>query len=566
MDVPVATDIGWILVAFLAGVGARALRLPPLVGYLAAGMGLAAVGVEAGPVVDRVGELGVALLLFLVGSTLRLQNLVQSEVVGAGGVHLLLTSALGAAGGLALGLPPWGAGAVAVSAGVSSLVLAAKGLEANGDINAYHGRVAIGIILVQTIVATAVMATLGEAPAPWALALLGVPALRPAATWALDRIESSELVVLYGLALAAGGTLAFDAVGVSGELGALAAGALVAGTDRAADVREALGPIKDAFLAAFFLGVGLIGVPTGSGLLVVAGLIGFLVVKTGLLFGVLAAFRLKARTAFLATLPLATFSGFTLIMGNAAADAGLLPSSALPILAVATAVSYLISAPLAPAAPALWRRLEPLLGPAERAGKHRDARPATLGKARFLVVGMGRAGTAAYDYLADFMQCPVGMDDDPEKLSAHREAGRRVLYGDARDASLWADLDLETVQAVILAFPGHAAKLSVIRALRQGGFDGTISALASDPDHRDDLLAAGANTVYLSIEQAGRALAAYGLKRRRDPAPGSVTLDLGARPLTPARDAAPDDTPGDATPAAEAPSGRPAGDGARQTG
>jgi predicted Kef-type K+ transport protein len=475
-----------------------------------------------------------------VGLDLRWKNLVRPEVIGAGTVHLVVFALLSGFAGWALGLSALAAGVVAVSLSTSSLVLAAKALEAHRDVRAYHGRVAIGIILLQTVIATAALGVLGPAPSPWAASLLALPLARQPLHVLLDRIDTDELTLFFGLAVAVAGYLLAVQLGVSGELGALAAGALLAGHTRTEELASTLSPLKDTFLAAFFLGVGLIGFPSVTGLAVVGGLLLLLTIKTALFFGVLVGFRLKARTAFMAALPLTTYSGFTLILGSAAVDAGALPESALTVLALATAGSYLLNALIATRTPALWRRLDHWLTPFERSGRHPDAQPQTLGHAQFLVIGMDRIGTAAYDYLGHQMQCVAGLDDDPRRISHHRQEGRRVLYADARDQALWEEMDFGALQAVILTLSDQTAKLEAIAALREAGFEGAISALTADPDDREALLNAGANAAYLSIEQTGQILGAYSMKRRADAAPSAVTLNVGSEastaPATPSPD------------------------------
>lgn len=522
-------DIGWILIAFGAGVGARMVRLPPLVGYLVAGMGLAVVGVEDSATLQRVGDLGVALLLFIVGLDLRWKNIARPEVVGAGTVHLVLFSGLAFLGGWAWGGPWGGMAVVAVSLGVSSLVMAAKALELQRSLRAYHGRVAIGITLLHTVIATAALVPLGPLPSLWAAAIPALVLVRPGLRRVLDAIDSDELVLFFGLALAAAGNLLFSAAGVGGELGALLAGALLAGHPRTTELATTLNPIKDTFLAAFFLSVGLVGLPSWSGLILVGVLMALLVVKSMLFFGVLVGFRLRARTAFMTALPLTSYSGFTLIMGSAAVDEGLLPASILTALALATVVSYLINAPLGRHTATLWRMAKPVIGTWERPGKHPDAQPQTLGRAQYLVVGMEHIGTAAYDYLTGRLKCAAGMDDDPRRIADHRKEGRRVLYADARSRSLWEEMDFGPLESVIVTMTSHQAKLDAIRALREGGFEGAISALTADPSDREELMEAGANAVYISIDQAGRALAAYSLQRGADPVPGGVTLDVATQ-------------------------------------
>lgn len=529
MDPALLTDIGWIVVACVAGLSARLVRLPPLVGYLAAGMALAAFGIEGSAVIDRIGQIGVALLLFIVGLDLRLRNLIQMEVLGAGGAHLLIWTGLVTGAGVLMGMTVEGALVVAVGLSVSSLVLAAKSLEAQHDLRAYHGRVVVGVSLLQTVVATAAIAAVGsQAPSPWALALLGAAALRPVLHLMLDRIGRGELLLLFGAALAATGAILFDAVGLSLELGALSAGALLAGHDRTDDLSGALGGLKDAFLPAFFLSVGLVGVPDGQGLLVVLGLIGLLAVKAALFYGVFVGVRLRARTAFLAALPLTTYSGFAIIVASAAVQSGVLPESMLTVLALAAAASYLLNAPLARRSANLWQSVSERLQVLQRSGRPRDAMPETLGRAQFVVVGMGRIGTAAYDYFADRMQCAAGIDEDPGRLAQHRSEGRRVIYGDARDATLWEDLDFDDVEAVVLALTDLDATLAAVRAIREAGFRGPVSSITTRPEAREALIAAGASAVYLSVEQVGHALAAHGLRRRRRTTPAAVTLGVGA--------------------------------------
>jgi voltage-gated potassium channel Kch len=195
-------------------------------------------------------------------------------------------------------------------------------------------------------------------------------------------------------------------------------------------------------------------------------------------------------------------------------------------LALATAGSYLLNALIAPRAPVWWRQVDRQLARFERSGRHPDAQPQTLGHAQFLVIGMERIGTAAYDYLGHQMQCVAGLDDDPRRISHHRQEGRRVLYGDARDRSLWEELDFGALQAVILTLSDQTAKLETIAALREAGFGGAISALTADPSDRKALLDAGANAAYLSIEQTGQVLGAYSMTRRADDAPAAVTLNV----------------------------------------
>ena len=165
-------------------------------------------------------------------------------------MHLLVSTAV-------LGPGLWAVSALsvgqalflAVTLGFSSTVLAAKALEEKAELRAFHGRLAIGILIIQDLAALALMALAGAAaPTPWALLVLGLPLLRPLVARVLDWSGHDELLVLYGLALAlVVGGLGFERLGLSAELGALLLGALLAGHPRAVELAKSLWSLKEVF-------------------------------------------------------------------------------------------------------------------------------------------------------------------------------------------------------------------------------------------------------------------------------------------------------------------------------
>jgi predicted Kef-type K+ transport protein len=122
-------DILWVGIAFIFGMRFSRIKLPPLVGYLAAGAGLSAFGYEAGAALHGIAHLGVLFLLFTVGLHLRLKNIIRTEVLGTGGIHLLVSTALFIPVSLALGYDLTAALIIGIVLGFSSTVLTAKNLE-----------------------------------------------------------------------------------------------------------------------------------------------------------------------------------------------------------------------------------------------------------------------------------------------------------------------------------------------------------------------------------------------------------------------------------------------------
>ncbi len=499
----------WIATAFALGLLARQLGLPPLIGFLGAGFLLNAAEVPRVPILPDIAHLGVLLLLFSVGLKLRIQNLLRAEVWG---VALLQFAVALVVVALALKADyPWPMVLVVASAlSFSSTVLAAKILEERREIRAFHGRVAIGILIVQDLIAVAILGVNDGRALTWtaALALL-LPVTRPILRKLLDLAGHGELLVLLGSVLALGlGGYGFEAIGLSGELGALLIGMLLANHPKAVELSDSLWSLKEFFLVGFFLAIGLTGLPTWNTLALAALPLALLPVKVLLYFVLLLGFGLSARTGFLTGLSLATYSEFGLIVMAAAVNGGLVPADWLVATAIAVAVSFVIAAPLSRYAHDIFAVLERFLRFFEQDRRHPDDEPISLGMAEVVVVGMGRVGTGAYDHARDLGKKVVGLDSDLGKVARHLREGRRVVYADAEDPLLWHRLHLDHVRIIMLAVPDTEAKILASEQLRRRGFSGLISATYVWPEERAPILAAGANVTYNYFAEAGVGLAA----------------------------------------------------------
>lgn len=513
-------DALWLALAFLLGLVFRHLGLPSLVGYLAAGFVLNALGQEGNELLERIAHAGVLLLLFGVGLKLRLKSLVRPDVWGGGGLHLALTgTVLGLGFWAFLALPVGLALLLAITLGFSSTVLAAKVLEEKTELRAFHGRLAVGILIIQDLVALALLAVAGaSAPSPWALLVLGLPLLRPLVMKLLDWSGHDELLVLYGLALAlVVGGLGFEHLGLSSELGALLLGILLADHARAVELSRALWSLKEVLLVGFFLQIGLLGWPSPTVVGGAALLVALLPLKAALFFFILVRFRLRARTAFLTALALASYSEFALIVVKFMVGNGQLNTGWLMLLALTVALSFVVAAPLNRFAHGLYERLETRLARFEQPDRHPDEQPVSLGSTRILILGMGHAGTAAYDFLKKRQHSSEqhkvlmvsGIDSDLVKVERHIHEGRRVVYADAEDPGFWHRLRLDGIKAVILAMPDPEAKRIASTQLRQHRFQGLIGAVSNYPEEAAGLKAAGADLTFLAFNEVGVGLAEH---------------------------------------------------------
>jgi Trk K+ transport system NAD-binding subunit len=130
-----------------------------------------------------------------------------------------------------------------------------------------------------------------------------------------------------------------------------------------------------------------------------------------------------------------------------------------------------------------------------------------------MVMGMGRIGTGAYDLLSQQQHRVIGLDSDPIKVEQHRKKGRRVLYADAEDPGLWANLKLEGVHTVLLAMPELTAKILAARQLRKLGFEGTITTTVVFDEEVDQLKSAGADYIYNYYDGVGASFAQNSLEK-----------------------------------------------------
>lgn len=458
--------------AFVFGVLVRQIGLPPLVGFLAAGFALNAFGPsvglpeEAGPVLQHVAHLGVLLLLFTVGLKLKLRNLVEPVVVGGALLHFVVSVAVFASGlHFFMQLDGETTVLLAITLAFSSTVLAAKVLETKRELRAFHGRMAIGILIIQDLIALAVLSVAGgHSPSYWALLVIALPLLRPFLYWLLDVAGHEELLVLMGVVLAVAlGGWGFEVVGLSPEVGALAMGVLLSGHHWAQELSNSLWGLKEMLLVGFFLQIGMAGLPDTEALIFALIFAVILPLKGFLFFFLLVLFRLRARNAFLGALSLTCYSEFGLIVAAGVLEEWLVP------LAITVALSFVIAAPLNRVAHPLYDRLERFLMRFEKQSSHPDEQPASLGNAELLVMGMGRTGTAAFQFMSDLHMDVAGLDADPAKVAKYKQAGRNVVYADAEDISFWHGVDLCNVKAVILA------RISKARLSRPGNYESMAS-------------------------------------------------------------------------------------------
>ncbi|WP_350268858.1 cation:proton antiporter family protein [Brevibacterium sp. CBA3109] len=523
-----------IAVALVLGMLAYELRIPPLVGFLGAGFLLHVLGAPAFEGLEQVSDLGVVLLLFTIGLKFDLRSLLQPEAYGTAALHML-TSVLVGAGTIGLsavigivtldgGLGTMGLLGFALS--FSSTVLVVKVLEERSDDGSYYGQIAIAILVFQDLAAVAFITVAGEEPPSlWAFALV---LLIPAA-WVLrrilDRVGRGELLVLFGVVTALGpGYVAFESVGIHGDLGALAMGLLFATHPRSNELSKSLFSVKELFLVAFFVVIGLQAVPTWTDLALALILCVVLIPFNFLSFYLLGRlFGLRNRTSIRTSLALSNFSEFALIVVAVGVGNGVFAHNWLTVTALAVAISMIISSLANAYSLQVVARLDEILPEENEARLRPTDRPIDTGDAEVVVLGMGRIGRGAYERLVNRGGLSViGIDNDHLLVGELKREKFNVLEGDATDHEFWHRLVVGgTARTVILAMAIHDSNTFALEQLRIAGFDGTIAAVVQRQDQASHFTDAGVHSVVNIYGGSGAAVADAAMRPPTGRGPGS---------------------------------------------
>ncbi|WP_237200310.1 cation:proton antiporter family protein [Rothia nasimurium] len=530
--------IPYLLVPVLFGLLAKMIKLPPLLGFLAAGIALNFAGYEELGIITELGDLGVTLLLFTIGLKLDVRLLLRREVWLTSSIHMLITTLCGASLILflvALGLGATGtldlsqAAILGFALSFSSTVLVVKTLDERSDSRSLYGRTAIGILVIQDLFAVLFVAATGEhAPSPWAVLLL---LLIPAA-WlfkkGLTRVGHGELLVLYGVVMAfVPGYWLFDFFHVKGDLGALVMGMLLASHPKSNELSHTLLSLKEFMLIGFFLSIGLSATPTLDQALFGFILLLLIPINTAAYALILRLTGLTPRTTILTALTLSNFSEFAIILVAMTSATGLVDESWMVTFSLAVSFSFVLSTLLNMRGSKLPQRLASRIPDVPEHKMHPEERPVDFGDAQAIIIGMGRLGTAAYTTLTERYGLKViGMDSSEPRVDTLTSKGYRVLEADATDPAFWRRVTAaEKVELVLLAMPAHGTNVDAMQQVIEAGSEAVIGVVAQHVDELQELDKLGADSVVNLYSGAGETLADNGfeaMQRRFYPQAGTA--------------------------------------------
>ena len=505
---------------FLAAVGGGALaRLagqPLVLGYVLGGILISPL--TPGPAVSDLhtfelfAEIGVILLMFSVGIEFSLHDLLRVKWVAllGGPLGIALSVAMGMGVAALLGWPLLPGAVVGMVISVASTMVLARLLMDRGELHSRHGRVMIGITLVEdlaVVILIVVIPTLGTLDAGRLLTIAGtlgrallilVPAgyvaarIIPPLMTRVARMHSDEMFLLVALAVGLGTAALTQAAGLSLALGAFLAGLIINGSEYAHETLARLLPLRDVFVALFFVTIGALIDPgsLGANIPLLATMVAMVVVGKLVLWTLVVwLFRQSLWTALLVGVGLTQIGEFSFILVQVARGAGHVGADIYNATLAAALITILINAALVRTAPALIARLRGVAA----AGTASATEP---GEAQHVVLcGFGRVGSAVGEALETFGTRFVVIERDPDIVRGLRSRGVPCLFGDAAQPRLLEEAHVGRAALVVVALPEMDRARLVLRGVRAVSPQVPVLARAHTASARDALVEAGATEV-----------------------------------------------------------------------
>jgi CPA2 family monovalent cation:H+ antiporter-2 len=483
-------DLAYVFgAAMLGGALAWMTRQPLVLGYVLGGIIIGPF--TPGPTVgdlhafELFAEVGVMLLMFSIGIEFSLRDLLRVKWVAlvGGPLGIVLTVLAGAGLGHLVGMTAMQGVVIGAVVSVASTMVLARLLIDRGELHSPHGRVLIGVSLVEDLAVVVLIALLpafgeidrrlttiltGLGLAAVVLVPFGVLAAR-VMPWLLvraARTRNEELFLLLTLALGLGAAALTQAVGLSHALGAFLAGLLISNSDYAHETLARLLPMRDAFVALFFVTIGALmdpnAVVANLPLLVLMLLLiipGKFVIRAGIswLFGY------PLSTALHVGLGLSQIGEFSFVLVQVARSAGHVGDDVYNATLAAALLSILVNGVLVRYAGAWIDRL-----PAMAPSLPPDPAPTTA-RRHVIICGFGRVGSAVGEALDTFDIPYRVIERDPDVVRALRLRGVPALFGDTAHRDLLLRAGVSTASLVVIAVPeAQSVRLGVrvSRALR----------------------------------------------------------------------------------------------------
>jgi len=504
------------------------LRLSPVLGYMLVGIAvgpfglgaltaqipvLSAVTIASPSDIAPIAELGVVLLMFMIGLELSFERLwlMRRLVFGLGVLQVAACAAMLAGVAIGLGRPPAESAVIGIALAMSSTAVVLQVLSDEKRVNTPTGRASFAMLLFQDLSVVPVLFAIGAlAPdshetgmsgfagavgqALLAVALivaLGRLVLRPLFR-SVARTRSPEFFIAACLLVVIASGVATEAAGLSMALGALIGGLLLAGTEYRRQVEVTIEPFKGLLVGVFLISIGMsldLRTLAAHPALVLGAAAGLVLLKGALITLLTRLFGLSWLHGVQSGLLLGPGGEFGFVIVALATGEHLLRPAAASYVLLITALSMAAI----PLLSALGRRVSPRVParpPVDPALLPPDAAEDTP---RVIIAGFGRVGQTVAGLL-EYHRVPyVAIDRDPDRVARQRRQGRSVYYGDMIHGDLLRHLRVEDARALVVTLDEPEAADALVAAARAARPDLLIVARARDAGHAAQLYRTGAS-------------------------------------------------------------------------
>ncbi len=480
--------------AGIGALGAALLRQSLVLGYIVAGL---VIGPNTPgfvidvPAVEQLADIGVVLLMFVIGIQLSFSDLrrVGGVAVFGGGLQVLVTIGVVYLVGIAVGfgrLESLFFGAVISN---SSSTVLSKVLSERGELDSIHGRISLAWSTVQdfsTVALVVILTTLAEGSTDTlgldllkALALAGaflalvVPVglfVLPMAFGAISRLQSSEVMTLAGAGVALGVAYLAEVFGISVALGAFVGGILVGRSDVSHEISGTLSPLRDLFSGLFFVSVGMlidVDVVIENWWLVGVAVLLIIAFK-GLLSGAITlGFGYRGRTAVLTGATLGQSAEFSFLLARLGIELDAISDDLFGVLLAGAAISIVLAPIILTAVQPLGRMVERRLPLPPQAEMVEEVVPPLGFTGHAILAGYGRVGRVVLEALGQQAIHVVVIEADAGRVEDLRSQGIPVLQGSISNPVLLERASLRDARVIIVAIPDAAAARRIVELARE---------------------------------------------------------------------------------------------------
>ena len=530
-----------LLVAFIVSYIIKALKQPIIIGYIIAGVLISPFLVKLGASQEIVGifsEFGVAFLLFVVG--LHMNPKIIKEIGAAslfvGVAQILLTFALGFLVSFSvLGFNLITSAYIGVALSFSSTIIILKLLSDKKNLDSLYGKISIGILIVQDIVAVAVLMFISSTANGVNLASFAVKGIiggslliifffflgyfvLPGLTKSIAK--SQELLFLFSITWAFVVAALFSYVGFSIEIGALVAGVALSISPYSTEISSKIRPLRDFFLIIFFIILGFtVQVSNLSSIIVAALVLSViaLILKPIIIMTFMALFGHTKRTNFFVGSTLAQISEFSLIVLTLGVAMGHISGEILSTLTLTAIITITLSTYMIIYSNGLYNRMSKFASIFERKRIKKERKIKKEYDA--ILFGYNRIGFSILRSLKKIKKNYLVVDFNPDTISDLTKLRIPCLYGDVYDSDLLEELPLDKVQIVVSTIPDFETNHLLIEHVRLASKKAIIITTAHTIEEALDLYKKGATYVltphFLGGEYVAKMISDSGVSKEK---------------------------------------------------